>query len=222
MKVALFVLFTLSALFVGACASTKQTASSTAAALATTASAAKPQQNTFETDRSSVVASAPIAYYLNYEAISARYLQTLITDPALAKAYGGYYPKQNKPLNKLWSSFKKTGDQLTKWASLYPVTAAGVGAYRSVVKTETFIKKELSPREKVAAEVHGDILKATAKAAQERGAQIVFDSQSNRLLYLNPAWDITETAFAALLQTKKDELEKQALSEAEKAGTGKK
>lgn len=151
--------------------------------------------------------SVPAVFYVNHSALSARYLEALLNEPALAKAYNGYYLKQKQPLLKLWQNFKKAADHALRLASLYPAAAIGANAYQSVTKTEKVLKKELSKEEKIAAEVEDDIRKAVSQVARQANASIVLNSQAIPALYIDPASDLTDRALAALLQNKKAQLQ---------------
>lgn len=150
--------------------------------------------------------SGPAPYYMDYNHVATRYLEELLSDPGLAKAYDGYYIRQKAALNQIWRNFKKAGEEVTKWVSLYPGASVGVGAFKSVTKTEGMLRKELSEEERAAVDVQRDILLATAKVAKESGIQAIVDAPAARLLYLDPAWDVTDRVLGALLRAKKAQL----------------
>ncbi|MEK7288238.1 MAG: hypothetical protein AAB091_06745 [Elusimicrobiota bacterium] len=196
----------LAAVAVSGCAGRRR--ASTATQSTATASTKPSAENARAASSAPVNAAvAPATFYVSHGELSARYLNALLNDPGLAKAYNGYYLKQKQPLAKIWSNFKKAADQVLRLASVYPAVAAGAGAYRSVTKAENLVKKEFSNEEKMASEVERDIQSATAQAAQEIGAQVVMDSQSSPLLYLNPSWNLTDRVLEALIQIKKAQLD---------------
>lgn len=146
-------------------------------------------------------------FYVDFESLIGRYLEALVQDPGLKEAYGGFYSKQNQPLNRVWSNFKGAVDRLGKLIALYPGAAIGMSAYQSVIAKENLVKKNISDEEKVAVSVQQDIHFAIEHVARSAGVQAVYDSGAARALYLNPEWDLTLRALDALVGAKKRQLQ---------------
>ena len=146
-------------------------------------------------------------FYVDFESLIGRYLEALVQDPGLKEAYGGFYSKQNQPLNRVWSNFKGAVDRLGKLIALYPGAAIGMSAYQSVIAKENLVKKNISDEEKVAVSVQQDIHFAIEHVARSAGVQAVYDSGAARALYLNPEWDLTLRVLDALVGAKKRQLQ---------------
>ncbi|GEM_PF-3916670 len=195
------------AVVLGACASHKKVSvKDTPIPAASNSFSQSGSTQTYSVGNIAGLQGPPATCYTHHAALSARYIEALITDPALVLAYEGYYPKQNQPLNKIWANFKHTADSVTRLVSVVPAAQIGVGAYRSLTKAESMVKKELSQDEKVAFEVEEDIALATAKVAREVGARLILDVEGSSVVYLDPSLDCTEHILATLLQFKKDQL----------------
>jgi len=148
----------------------------------------------------------PAVYYVDYEGLIGQYLQALVKDKELAEAYGKFYSKQNKPLNRVWSNFKSTVDRLGRLVALYPGAAIGMGAYQTVISKEASIKRKISNEEKVAASVQQDIHLSIRQVVRRSNIQVVYDSSAFSMLYLAPEWDLTPRALKTLIAAKKAQL----------------
>jgi hypothetical protein len=155
-------------------------------------------------------APLPSAFYVDSKKVLAVYLDALLKDPDLRTAYDGFYVSRRRSFQDLWQGLQKQADRIGDLAMLHPVTALPVGTYRTVRDAigqgEREFRKEFSREERINAQVHLDIRWALIKTASESRVQRVFDTSSSGLLYVDPAWDLTDRVFETLLQAKKAEL----------------
>lgn len=158
-------------------------------------------------------AQYPAVFYVRFQDVLSRYLDSLLKEKALEQAYGGYYRGEGRSLEQLWQSVKRGADRVGQLVSLYPGLSLIPGAYQTVrgaiSQGESNIKRELSKEEQMAAQVHNDIHLAIRKVAVESHVQIVQDASGSGLLYVNPAWDLTDKIFDTLIQAKTEEVSKQ-------------
>ncbi|MCX5787359.1 MAG: hypothetical protein NTX64_02450 [Elusimicrobia bacterium] len=176
----------------------------------TTAAASGVVPPPFTVHPSYAGAPYPAPFFVNINQVLALYLDALQKDPALAKAYDGYYRQQTRTFEQFWRAFKQQTDRIGDIASIYPATALPMGAYKTVRgaigQGERNLKRELSKDEEVANAVNYDIRLAMRKVAQEGRVQVLYDSSGGNPAYVDPLWDLTDSVTKTLFKAKAGEL----------------
>lgn len=151
----------------------------------------------------------PAIFYVRFQEVFSRYLEAMLKEEALKDAYGGYYRRQGRNFDQLWQSAKRGADRVGQLVSLYPGLSLVPAAYQTVrgaiSQGESNLKRELSKEEQMVAQVHNDIHLAIKKVAVESHVQIIQDPAGSGLLYVDPAWDLTDKVFSTLVQAKTEE-----------------
>ena len=158
-------------------------------------------------------AQYPAVFYVRFQEVLSRYLDALLKEKGLENAYGGYYRRQGRNFDQLWQSAKRGADRVGQLVSLYPGLSLVPAAYQTVrgaiSQGESNLKRELSKEEQMIAQVHNDIHLAIKKVAVESHVQVISDPAGSGLLYVDPAWDLTDKVFSTLVQAKVEEVSKQ-------------
>ena len=166
----------------------------------------------------------PAPFFLNYNQVLTRYLDALQKDPALAKAYDGYYRGQTRGFDQLWEGIKRQADRLTDIASIYPGAALPMTAYRTVrgaiSQGEKRLKTDVLKEDQLAGEVNRDIRFAIQKVALESRVQVLYDTSGGNPLFVDPLWDLTDQVCETLVKATASSLAEEGKEGPEQAVTG--